>query len=159
MSEVLLTTPENCPQLLLERQLCFPLYAAARRMVNSYTPYLKPLGLTYTQYIVFLCLWEYGETTMGDLCSRLYLDNGTLTPMIKRMEQDGYLNRTRSPEDERVVKIRLTDRGWKLREQVQEIPKQAGSCLCLKPAEASELYALLHKLLGCEETSEVQEGI
>ena len=96
---------------------------------------------------------------MGDLCSRLYLDNGTLTPMIKRMEQDGYLNRTRSPEDERVVKIRLTYRGWKLREQVQEIPKQVGSCVCLKQAEASGLYALLHKLLGCEETSEVQEGI
>ena len=83
-----LSTTETYPQLILESQLCFPLYAASRRIVNSYTPYLKPLGLTYTQYIVFLCLWEYGETTVGDLCRKLYLDNGTITPLIKRMEQD-----------------------------------------------------------------------
>ena len=80
------TTAETYPQLLLEGQLCFPLYAAARRVVNYYTPLLKPLGLTYTQYIVFLCLWEYGEMTVGDLCSRLYLDNGAITPLVKRME-------------------------------------------------------------------------
>ena len=81
------TTRENYPQLLLESQLCFPLYAGARRIVNAYTPYLKPLGLTYTQYIVFLCLWEHGEMTVGDLCRTLFLDNGTITPLIKKMAQ------------------------------------------------------------------------
>ena len=85
MKNQALTSPEETPQLMLERQLCFPLYAAARRVVNQYTPYLKPLGLTYTQYIVFLALWGTGEMSVGELCRTLYLDNGTLTPLLKKM--------------------------------------------------------------------------
>ncbi|MBO6004602.1 MAG: MarR family transcriptional regulator, partial [Verrucomicrobia bacterium] len=77
---------DDLPQLNLDSQLCFPLYAAARKVVNHYTPYLKPLGITYTQYIVLLALWESGSATVGDLCSRLYLDNGTITPLLKKME-------------------------------------------------------------------------
>ena len=95
MDEIAVTTAENYPQLLLENQLCFPLYAAARRVVNAYTPLLKPLGLTYTQYVAFMCLWEQGEMCVGDLCARLHLDNGTVTPLVKRMEQEGYLVRCR----------------------------------------------------------------
>ena len=144
------TTLETYPQLMLESQLCFPLYAAARQIVNSYTPYLKPLGLTYTQYIVFLCLWEYGETAVGDLCRRLYLDNGTITPMIKRLEQEGYLTRHRHPEDERVVKICLTEKGWNLRDQVKEIPKRLGECVRISPEDVARLYELLHGLLEQE---------
>lgn len=151
MLEEPLTAPENYPQLMLESQLCFPLYAAARQVVNSYTPYLKPLGLTYTQYIVFLCLWEYGETTVGDLCRRLHLDNGTITPLIKRMEQDGYVLRHRCCEDERVVRIRLTEKGWELREKVREIPGNVGKCVRLSEQDAMVLYQLLYRLLQAKE--------
>ena len=146
------TTAENYPQLLLESQLCFPLYAAARKIVNAYTPYLKPLGLTYTQYIVFLCLWEYGEMSVGDLCQRLYLDNGTITPMIKRLEQEGYLTRCRGQKDERVVNVCLTERGWALREQASEIPAKVGSCVSLPKDDAMALYRLLYQMLQEKET-------
>ena len=142
-----MTSPELYPQLMLESQLCFPLYAAARRIVNAYTPLLKPLGLTYTQYIVFLCLWEYGETTVGELCRRLHLDNGTITPLVKKMEEAGYLTRSRGPEDERVVHVRLTERGWKMREKARDVPQAVGRCVKLEPREAMTLYQLLHTLL------------
>ncbi len=142
-----LSCRENYPQLLLESQLCFPLYAASRKVVNHYTPLLKPLGLTYTQYVAFLCLWEYGEMTVGDLCRRLYLDNGTVTPLMKKMEQEGYVTRLRCPEDERVVKLHLTESGWALREKVKEIPLEVGGCITLKHEDAMELHTLLHRLL------------
>lgn len=151
MKEEALTTAETYPQLLLESQLCFPLYSAARRVVNYYTPYLKPLGLTYTQYIVLLCLWEYGEMNVGDLCRKLYLDNGTITPLIKRMEQAGYVTRIRDTRDERVVKIRPTEAGWALREQVGMIPWKVGQCVRLPQEKAMELYQLLNDLLAEKE--------
>ena len=91
------------PQLKLENQLCFPLYACAREVVGLYTPYLKPLGLTYTQYLVFLVLWENEKISMSDLCKKLYLDSGTLTPLLKKLETAGYIERIRSQEDERCV--------------------------------------------------------
>ena len=99
---------EEYPQLLLDGQLCFPLYAASRKVVNHYTPYLKPLGITYTQYLVLLALWECGNCTVGDLCRRLYLDNGTITPMLKKMEEEGFITRSRSKQDERVVSVSVT---------------------------------------------------
>ena len=99
----------DCPQLLLDSQLCFPLYAAARKAVNHYTPYLKPFGITYTQYIVLLALWESGSATVGDLCRRLYLDNGTITPLLKKMEEAGIVSRSRSRQDERVVTVQVTE--------------------------------------------------
>ena len=148
MNDEILSCPEVHPQLMLESQLCFPLYAAARRVVSQYTPYLKPLGITYTQYIVFLALWEKGDLTVGALCRMLHLDNGTLTPLLKKMEEAGYLLRVRSAADERVVTVRLTDAGWALRAQAAEIPGQVGSCVALSPEEAGQLYMLLYKLLG-----------
>ena len=97
--------------LKLENQLCFPLYACARRVIGRYTPYLKPLNLTYTQYIVLLVLWEEKEATVRELCRKLYLDSGTLTPLLKKMESQGYVIRRRNADDERVVTVRLTDAG------------------------------------------------
>ena len=138
---------EEIPQLKLEGQLCFPLYAAARKAVNAYTPMLKPLGLTYTQYIVMLALWESGKTTVGDLCRTLYLDCGTLTPLLKKMEEYGWITRTRSKGDERVVNVTVTDDGWKLREKVKELPEQVGSCIAMPREDLYTLYTLLRQML------------
>ncbi len=145
--EQILTGREHLPQLMLESQLCFPLYACARKVVNQYTPYLKPLGLTYTQYLVFLALWESGETTVGELCRKLYLDCGTLTPLLKKMEEHGWIERTRSREDERVVHVSVTEAGWNVRNQVQELPMKIGSCIKMEAENAAALYQLLRQLM------------
>ena len=145
------TGADELPQLLLDSQLCFPLYATARKVVNAYTPLLKPLGLTYTQYIVFLALWESGKTTVGDLCRRLYLDCGTVTPLLKKMEESGWINRCRCKMDERVVDVSVTEKGWELREQVKDIPERVGKCISMPKEDAYTLYVLLHKLLDSME--------
>lgn len=134
--------------LRLDNQLCFPLYACARQVVNKYTPLLKPLGLTYTQYIAMMVLWEKDGITVGEIGKRLFLDNGTLTPLLKKLETQGYITRERSAEDERVVLVSLTDAGWELREKAKEIPFKVGDCVALEPEEAKTLYGLLYKLLG-----------
>ena len=136
--------------LKLDNQLCFPLYAAARRVVSMYSPLLKPLGITYTQYIVFLVLWEEDGVSVGSLCRRLRLDNGTLTPLLKKMEDSGWVVRTRSREDERVVIVSLTERGAALRERVAGIPEQVGSCVGLSHDDAVALYRLLYRILDDE---------
>ena len=141
------TGREHLPQLMLDSQMCFPLYACARKVVNQYTPYLKPLGLTYTQYLVFLALWESGETTVGELCRKLYLDCGTLTPLLKKMEDHGWIERTRSREDERVVHVSVTEAGWTVRDQVQDIPSKIGSCIKMESEDAVTLYRLLRQLM------------
>ena len=135
------------PQLQLDNQLCFPLYACARKVIGAYTPLLKPLGLTYTQYLVMMELWEQGKEKVGELCHRLYLDCGTITPMLKKMEENGWLTRCRCKVDERVVYVALTEKCWALRDQVKDIPAQVGRCITLPQEEAFELYTLLHKLL------------
>lgn len=141
-------------QLCLDNQLCFPLYACARKVTGLYTPFFKPLGITYTQYIVFLALWEKDDVSVSDLCARLYLDSGTLTPLLKKMEQDGYINRTRSASDERIVRITLTEKGREMEERAADIPMQVGSCIPLDPEEAVTLYALLSKILAKENSHE-----
>ncbi|MBO7703904.1 MAG: MarR family transcriptional regulator [Solobacterium sp.] len=138
-------------QLRLEHQLCFPLYACARKVTGYYTPYFKPLGITYTQYIVFLALWEEDNVSVSDLSRRLYLDSGTLTPLLKKMEQEGYLIRRRSSEDERVVLISLTEQGKELEAKAEQIPAMVGSCIPLSAEEAKTLYSLLYKILLQEE--------
>ena len=138
---------EDLPQLKLENQLCFPLYAAARKVVNAYTPVLKPLGLTYTQYIVLLALWETGSATVGDLCRRLYLDCGTMTPMLKKMEESGWIIRSRSREDERVVTVCLTDRGWDRHGKAAGIPEKMAGCSDISAEDARTLHRLLYNLL------------
>ena len=139
------------PQLKLDSQLCFPLYACARKVTNAYNPLLKPLGLTYTQYLVMLELWEKGEEKVGDLCHRLYLDCGTITPMLKKMEESGWLTRCRCKVDERCVYVALTEKGRTLREEVKDIPAKVGECISLPQEDAYQLYRLLHKLLDSME--------
>ena len=134
----------------LQNQLCFPLYAAARQVVNLYSPLLKPFGLTYTQYIVFLVLWEQDGITVGALGEKLMLDNGTLSPLLKKMQQAGYVERTRNSEDERVVVITLTEKGRALQEQLKDIPLQAIGCVDLPLEKAKTLYTLLYELLGSQ---------
>jgi len=138
-------------QLLLKNQLCFPMYACGRKIVAAYTPYLKPLGLTYTQYIVFMVLWEHESVTVGQLGSMLHLDAGTLTPLLKNLEKEGYITRSRSREDERVTIISITDKGNDLKEKCKDIPlalAKEGSPLDEK--EAKELYRLLYKYLEAD---------
>ena len=131
----------------LANQLCFPLYAASRNVIGLYTPWLRPLGLTYTQYIVFLVLWEKDGITVGELCDRLMLDNGTLSPLLKKMQQAGYVERKRSETDDRVVVITLTDRGRALQEEAREVPGKVAECISLPPEKARQLYSLLYELL------------
>ena len=142
---------EPYPQLRLDGQLCFPLYACARKVISASNPLLKPLGLTYTQYLVLLALWESGKEKVGELCHRLYLDCGTMTPMLKKMEENGWISRCRCKADERVVYVSVTDSGWALREQVKDIPEKVGNCITMPQEEAYELYTLLHKLLDAVE--------
>ena len=134
----------------LENQLCFPLYAAARNVVNLYTPLLKPLGLTYTQYIVFLVLWEQDGITVGTLGEKLMLDNGTLSLLLKKMQQAGYIERRRSREDERVVEITLTEKGRQLQQQAKDIPLQAAGSVDFPREKAEQLYTLLYELLQAQ---------
>ena len=131
----------------LANQLCFPLYAAARNVTGLYTPWLKPVGLTYTQYIVFLVLWEKDGIPVSEIGDKLLLDNGTLSPLLKKLEQAGYLVRRRSSEDERVVMITLTEQGKALQEKVKDIPLKVGGCIDLSPEKARMLYTLLYELI------------
>ena len=132
----------------LSAQLCFPLYAAARNVTALYTPWLKPLGLTYTQYIVFLVLWEKDGVTVSEIGEKLMLDNGTLSPLLKRMEQAGYVERRRCRADDRVVEITLTDKGRELQEKAKDIPWKVAGCIDLPQEKAAQLYALLYELLN-----------
>lgn len=136
----------------LSNQLCFPLYAAARNVTGLYTPYLKKLGLTYTQYIVFLVLWEKDGITVGEICEKLMLDNGTVSPLLKKMEQAGYITRTRSSEDDRVVLISLTKEGKDLQKKAKDVPAKVAGCIDLPPEKAKMLYTLLYELLDNQKT-------
>ncbi len=133
--------------LLLRRQLCFPLYACARETIKLYTPYLDALDLTYTQYIAMMVLWERKTVSVKELGEALYLDSGTLTPLLKKMEAKGLLTRRRSQEDERSLIVSLTEKGSALQEQAAEIPSCMARCVTLEPEETRELYRLLYKLL------------
>ncbi len=131
----------------LNNQLCFPLYAAARQITGLYTPFLKPLGLTYTQYIVLLVLWEKDGKSVGEIGEKLMLDNGTLSPLLKKMEQDGYIERRRCRKDDRIVEITLTDKGRALQQKAKEIPLKTAGCIDLPAEKAQQLYMLLYELL------------
>lgn len=133
--------------LKLENQLCFPLYACAKEVVRRYTPLLEPLGLTYTQYIAMMVMWEHKSISVRDMGKLLFLDSGTLTPMLKKMEKAGWICRKRSEEDERMVIVSITERGEELHDKVAEIPIKMAGCVNLKNDEAMQLYALLHKLM------------
>lgn len=133
--------------LKLENQLCFPLYACAKEVVKRYTPLIRELDLTYTQYIVMMVMWEHKEMNVKALGAYLFLDSGTLTPLLKKLEQKGLVTRKRSRDDERILNIAITPAGEKLRERAVEIPRQVGQCIPIEPEDAQQLYQLLHKML------------
>lgn len=133
--------------LKLENQLCFPLYSAAKEVVRRYRPYLDPLGLTYTQYITMMVMWEHKSLSVGRIGELVNLDSGTLTPMLKKMEAAGLVKRCRSKADERELIVSITEKGEQLRAQAQDIPAKMGSCTSLTMEEALQLRALLAKLI------------
>ncbi len=138
----------NDDNLKLENQLCFPLYAAAKEIVKRYRPFLDELNLTYTQYITMMVLWENRQLNVKEVGEKLYLDSGTLTPVLKSLEAKGYVQRTRSSRDERVLLVGLTEEGEKLKERAASVPEQIGGCVRLEPEEGKLLYGLLYKLLA-----------
>ena len=137
--------------LRLDNQLCFPIYAASREVIKQYHPLLASLNLTYTQYLVMLVIWENKTVSEKELGLRLHLDSGTLTPVLKSLEAKGYISRTRSKEDERVVCVSLTDEGTALKKKAAGIPAQINAGIPLTEEEWQTLYALLYKILGVEE--------
>ena len=134
--------------LKLENQLCFPLYACSKEVVRRYTPFLSKLGLTYTQYLVMMALWEYGEMSVSEMGERLFLDSGTLTPLLKKMEAHGLLVRVRSQEDGRRVDVSLTDEGLSLKEKARAVPLAMGQCVDIDGEDAAELVRLLRKVIS-----------
>lgn len=144
--------------LKIENQLCFPLYAASKEIVRRYKPVLDRIDLTYTQYIAMMVLWEKKELNVKELGKALYLDSGTLTPLLKKLESKGFVKRHRSEADERNLIITITDKGMALREEAVRIPAEIGSCISLDADEAKELYRLLYKVLGCCEKSASEQS-
>ena len=140
--------------LKLENQMCFPLYVCAKEVVKRYKPYLDEIDLTYTQYITMMVFWEHKEMNVKELGDYLFLDSGTLTPVLKKLEQKGYITRKRSEIDERVLNVAITEAGEQLKEKAVTIPAKVGGCVKLDEAEAMQLYVLLRKLLGSFETEE-----
>lgn len=133
--------------LRLENQLCFPLYVCSKEIVKRYKPFLDEIDLTYTQYIAMMVMWEKKEVNVKELGKCLYLDSGTLTPVLKKLEQKAYITRKRSGEDERVLNVTITEAGEELKEKALEIPAKISQCTSLQPEEAMQLYTILKKLL------------
>lgn len=134
--------------LKLENQLCFPLYACSKEVIRRYKPFLDKLDLTYTQYIAMMVMWERKEVTVKELGECLYLDSGTLTPVLKKLEEKKYVMRNRSKEDERNLIVSITPEvGERLKKQAVQIPASLSACVNLEPEEAQQLYRLLYKLL------------
>ena len=133
--------------LRLKNQLCFPLYACSREVVKRYKPFLDKIDLTYTQYIAMMVFWEEQKINVKALGKKLFLDSGTLTPVLKSLEAKGLIRRFRCAEDERVLIAELTEQGVKLREQAKSVPQKAAGCMKLSQQEAMELYRLLYRIL------------
>ena len=134
--------------LKIENQLCFPLYVASKEVINKYNPLLKSFGLTYTQYITMLALWEYACLPVKQLGDILDLDSGTITPVVKKLEEKGHVTRVREHVDERNVSVSLTKEGLALREKLKNVPFEIAKCMNLTAEEAQTLYNLLHKVIG-----------
>lgn len=134
--------------LKLENQLCFPLYAAAKEITRKYKPFLDELDLTYTQYICMMVMWEHKEMNVKKLGEYIYLDSGTLTPLLRKLEDKGYIERKRSNNDERNLIISITDKGMELREKALSVPENMGTCIKLSLEEAQSLHKVLYKILN-----------
>ena len=138
----------NFDCLKLENQLCFPLYACAKELIRTYKPHLEKLDLTYTQYIAMMVMWEKKSCNVKELGNVLLLDSGTLTPVLKKLEGKGYIERNRSKRDERALIVSITEEGEELKAKAAEVPKVMGQCMKLGPEEAVQLYKMLYKVLG-----------
>ena len=134
--------------LKLQNQVCFPLYACSKELIRQYGPFLKECGLTYTQYIVMMVLWEKETVSSRELAECLHLDYGTLTPVLRRLSQAGYLNRERSGEDERMLTLTLTEAGRELKDKAVSIPPAIAECMGLTMEEFRTLYMLTYKALN-----------
>lgn len=132
--------------LLLDNQLCFPLYAAAKEVVRRYTPFLAPFDLTYTQYIAMMVLWEKKTVSVNELGKQLMLDSGTLTPLLRKLEDKNYLLREKSTKDGRQLIVSLTPEGASLKDKMVVVPQKMGTCVHLSPEETTELKRLLKKV-------------
>ena len=132
--------------LLLDNQLCFPLYAAAKEVVRRYTPFLAPFDLTYTQYIAMMVLWEKKTVSVNELGKQLMLDSGTLTPLLRKLEDKKYLLREKSAKDGRQLIVSLTPEGASLKGKMVVVPQKMGTCVHLSSEEATELKRLLKKV-------------
>lgn len=138
---------EKYESLKLDRQLCFPLYAVSKEIVRKYKPFLDEIDLTYTQYITMMVLWEDEELLIKEIGARLFLDSGTLTPVLKELEKKGYVHRRRSESDRRDVYAALTKKGLELKERAADIPEKVGSCITIEPQKAIELYTILREIM------------
>lgn len=138
---------EKYDSLKIQNQLCFPLYACSKEIIKRYKPMLDKLDLTYTQYIVMMVMWEQKEINVKKLGECLFLDSGTLTPLLKKLENKGYISRKRSTDDERNLIISITDKGMNLRLKAKDVPIEMGKCINLSKDEAMQLYKTLYKIL------------
>lgn len=133
--------------LKLDNQICFPLYVASKEIIRKYKPFLDEINLTYTQYIAMMAMWEHKELSVKELGELLYLDSGTLTPLLKTLEKKGYIDRNRSTQDERIMQVSLTDEGEKLKKKALSVPTRVAECVPLSNEDAAELYRLLHLIM------------
>lgn len=138
---------EKYEALKLSRQLCFPLYACSREMIKLYKPYLDELGLTYTQYITMMVLWEHKAMTVKALGQELYLDSGTLTPLLKKLEEKGLVTRRRSDQDERNLIVTITELGESMKDRALHIPAEMTKCVNLPKEDIRDLYRMLYQML------------
>ena len=134
--------------LKLENQLCFPLYVCAKEVVRAYKPYLDELDITYTQYITMMVMWEHRELRVKEIGEHLYLDSGTLTSVLKKLEEKGFVTRKRSEKDERDLIVTITDKGTALKEKAVHVPEKLGACVELDPQKAKALYDTLYEVIG-----------
>lgn len=132
----------------LGNQLCFPLYACSKEVIRQYRKPLEEFGLTYTQYLVMMVLWEFGGMTEGEIGKRIHLDSGTLAPLLKRLEKQGYINRERPDNNERKLFISLTETGKSMEKEALKIPQAMNGCIQLEEDELFMLKSLLDKALG-----------
>ncbi len=139
---------KNDDSILLKNQLCFPIYVCSREIIRLYKPLLDDLDLTYTQYITMMAMWEHKEMSVRELGQCLYLDSGTLTPLLKKLETKGYINRSRSKKDERVLIVSITPEGEKLKSKARCIPNEMKKCLALTDEEKRTLSGILTKIIN-----------
>lgn len=138
----------NFDPLKIENQLCFPLYACAKEVVRKYKPFLDKIDLTYTQYITMMIMWDKKEINVKNLGECLYLDSGTLTPLLKKLEAKGFITKERCAEDERSIIVKITQKGMDLKEKATSVPAAVSTCIDLSPEETKQLYTILYKILN-----------